>query len=194
MDTLKAYRAAESRACKADVAALRERNKADVAALRAKHRAEVQEQRVKFVREVEARRALAKRRVHDAAERKRAAARERKRTRGGRQPDLFPVGKPRKAAREKALTQAAVMRAARASEVKPKWQRAFIADVWRKLGKPGTLDAFKRKLWVWHKEGDARGKVWLTRAELVGVLGEKRIAESEFSAHGATFHFVSWEK
>jgi len=87
-------------------------------------------------------------------------------------------------------TAAEVLKAARLSEVKPNWERAFIADTWRKLGKPGTLDEFKEHLWTLHR-GSALS---LSRAELVAVLGEKRVNESAFLKHGAEFNFIGWTK
>jgi hypothetical protein len=69
--------------------------------------------------------------------------------------------------------------------------KVFVSEIWRSMqddprAKGLSLDQFKRWLLIANRDSD----LTLARADLVGAMNPKLVADSEITDRGATFHFV----
>jgi hypothetical protein len=66
--------------------------------------------------------------------------------------------------------------------------KVFISEIWHRVGRQvaPSLAAFKS----WLVDQNRRGALILARADLIGALDPKKVAESEIKDRNATFHFV----
>jgi hypothetical protein len=67
----------------------------------------------------------------------------------------------------------------------------FVSAIWRSIEHDRrlvdlSLDRFKR----WLVTANRDGWLVLARADLIGAMDSKQVAESEIEDRGATFHFV----
>lgn len=68
-------------------------------------------------------------------------------------------------------------------------EKVFVSAIWRTLDRRAqdlSLDGFKR----WLLDANRSGQLKLARADLVGTMDAKLVADSEIRDQGATFHFV----
>lgn len=70
-------------------------------------------------------------------------------------------------------------------------EKVYVSSIWRTIERDRkvgalSLDEFKR----WLLRANRDGSLVLARADLIGAMDAKQVAESEINDRGATFHFV----
>lgn len=71
-------------------------------------------------------------------------------------------------------------------------EKVFVSALWRNLQETRRLnggysiESFKQ----WLLKANRQGELVLARADLIGAMDQKLVADSEIREHGATFHFV----